>query len=77
MLPGDRYGGGNGDVQMELQQDTIFVQGLPDDVTEEGLAQHFGSIGVIKVSSNLGIWYTGWESLGAVNPECLGETPNG
>lgn len=49
MFVGDRYGS-NSDVQMEQQQDTIFVQGLPDDVNEDAIAQHFGSIGVIKVS---------------------------
>lgn len=35
---------------MEIQQDTIFVSGMGDEVTEEGLVQHFGSIGVIKVT---------------------------
>ena len=34
---------------MELQQDTVFVTGLPEDVNEDSLAGHFGSIGVIKV----------------------------
>lgn len=29
--------------------DTIFVSGLPEDIVEDGLVQHFGSIGVIKV----------------------------
>ena len=29
--------------------DTVFVYGLNEDVTEEALIQHFGSIGVIKV----------------------------
>lgn len=40
-------GGGSGDM-MEMV-DTIFVSGLPDDIDEDGLVQHFGSIGVIKV----------------------------
>lgn len=35
---------------MEIQQDTIFVSGMGEDVSEEGLVQHFGSIGVIKVT---------------------------
>ncbi len=30
-------------------QDTIFISGLPDDVSEEELAVHFGMIGVVKV----------------------------
>lgn len=40
-------GGGGGDM-MEMV-DTIFVSGLPEDIDEDGLVQHFGSIGVIKV----------------------------
>lgn len=31
--------------------DTVFVYGLNEDVTEEALIQHFGSIGVIKVKA--------------------------
>ena len=45
---GGGYGGDG--VQMETQYDTVFVQGLPEDVTESDLAAHFGSIGVIKVT---------------------------
>ncbi|XP_076452924.1 uncharacterized protein LOC143288393 isoform X5 [Babylonia areolata] len=49
----DRGGGGGsggygGGADMEIQQDTIFVSGMGEDVTEEGMVQHFGSIGVIK-----------------------------
>ncbi|UYV68396.1 FUS [Cordylochernes scorpioides] len=33
----------------EEQKDTIFVSGLPEDVGETDLAEHFGSIGVIKI----------------------------
>lgn len=33
----------------EQQQDTVFVSGLPDDVTEEEIASHFGAIGLIKI----------------------------
>lgn len=40
-------GGGGGDM-MEMV-DTIFVSGLPEDIDVDGLVQHFGSIGVIKV----------------------------
>ena len=35
---------------MQTQPDTIFIQGLQTDITEERLAARFGSIGVIKVS---------------------------
>ena len=35
---------------METQEDTVFIQNLPKDVTEQMLAEHFGGIGVIKVS---------------------------
>ena len=34
---------------MEEQQDTIFISGLNEETTEEQLAEHFGSIGLIKV----------------------------
>lgn len=30
-------------------EDSVFVSGLPENVTEAELAQFFGSIGVIKV----------------------------
>ena len=43
--------GGNDDTQ--TQPDTIFVQGLSTQITEEELGQHFGSIGIIKVGSNI------------------------
>lgn len=35
---------------MEVQQDTIFVSNMGQDVSEDLLVQHFGSIGVIKVN---------------------------
>lgn len=28
--------------------DTIFISGLPEDTTEEQLAEHFGQIGIVK-----------------------------
>lgn len=34
--------------------DTIFVSGLPEDIDEDGLVQHFGSIGVIKTDKRTG-----------------------
>ena len=61
-VPGnDRYGGGGGgggggsnysgssSGDMQEQPDTIFIQGLPEFITEEELCQQFGSIGMIKV----------------------------
>lgn len=32
-----------------VQVDTIFVSGMNPELTEDEIAQHFGSIGVIKV----------------------------
>ena len=49
MLAGGGGGGRDGDPTIEVQQDTVFVQGLPESVTEDQLASHFGSIGIIKV----------------------------
>lgn len=34
--------------QYDVAQDTIFISGLPDDATEDQLAEHFGQIGLIK-----------------------------
>lgn len=44
----DGGGGGNND-NMVTQEDTIFVSGMNPDITEEDIADHFGSIGIIKV----------------------------
>ena len=35
------------------ESDTIFVQGLGQDITKEKIAEYFGQIGVIKVSDYL------------------------
>jgi hypothetical protein len=32
----------------ENEVDEVFVSGLPPDATEESIAKHFGTIGVIK-----------------------------
>ncbi|XP_071093987.1 RNA-binding protein cabeza-like isoform X2 [Haliotis cracherodii] len=48
---GGRYGS---DREMETQHDTIFVSGMGEDVVEEALVQHFGSIGVIKTDKRTG-----------------------
>lgn len=54
---GGSYGAGR---EMEVQQDTIFVSNMGQDVTEEQLIQHFGSIGVIKVHMSV---YAMWMFL--------------
>lgn len=38
---------------MVVQEDTVFVSGIDPSFTEEDIAQHFGSIGVIKVCGYL------------------------
>ena len=42
----DSYGGG---AELQEMPDTVFVQGLPEYMSEEDIAAKFGSIGVIKV----------------------------
>ncbi|KAI8381291.1 uncharacterized protein BYT42DRAFT_565996 [Radiomyces spectabilis] len=48
-----RYGGGRShDAEGESihrMEDTVYITNLPQDVTEEKLAAHFGSIGLIKI----------------------------
>ncbi|CEP19965.1 hypothetical protein [Parasitella parasitica] len=34
-------------------EDTVYISNLPQDVTEEKLAEHFGSIGIIKTDKKL------------------------
>lgn len=36
---------------MITQEDTVFVSGMSPALTEEDIQQHFGAIGVIKVST--------------------------
>ncbi|ORE21159.1 hypothetical protein BCV71DRAFT_241842 [Rhizopus microsporus] len=43
-----RYGS-----SMHRMEDTIYISNLPQDVTEEKLAEHFGSIGIIKTDKKL------------------------
>lgn len=61
-LGGDRGGGDRinnshvmpiGEIEVQQFPDTIFVQGLAEDVSEETLAQHFGAIGKLKVWCHL------------------------
>lgn len=53
---GSRFDGGSrggdrsrGESDLVMQEDTIFVSGMPDDASEDDVKDHFGSIGVIKV----------------------------
>jgi hypothetical protein len=54
---GGRGGGssfsGEADDGMQTQPDTLFVQGLPHQISEQDLVEHFGSIGTIKVLHTL------------------------
>jgi RNA recognition motif-containing protein len=36
--------------EMEVQEDTVYVSGLPPETTVDNLGELFGSIGIIKVS---------------------------
>lgn len=40
---------------MVVQEDTIFVSGMGPDTTEDEIANHFGAIGIIKVSAILAV----------------------
>jgi RNA-binding protein FUS len=51
--PPDHFG------HQDSNQDTVFISGLPDDISEDQLVSHFGSIGVIKIDKKTGkpkIW---------------------
>lgn len=47
---GGGFGGDRGGGDMVTQEDTVFIQGMNPSTTEEELCQHFGAIGIIKVS---------------------------
>lgn len=38
---------------MIVQEDTIFVSGMSPETNEDEIANHFGAIGIIKVSANI------------------------
>jgi len=42
-------GGWGGDRELQETPDTVFITGLNENIEEEDLMAHFGSIGVIKV----------------------------
>ena len=35
---------------MVIQEDTIFISGMHPSITEDEIGDHFGAIGVIKVT---------------------------
>ena len=47
---GGGSGGAGGDDRI-VMEDSVFVSGLPESVTETELETFFGSIGVIKVTN--------------------------
>lgn len=44
-------GGWGGDRELQETPDTVFITGLSENIVEEDLMAHFGSIGVIKVGT--------------------------
>lgn len=53
MLHGAGYdsgGGGSGNDNMIIQEDTIFVSGMSPQTSEDDISNHFGAIGLIKVN---------------------------
>lgn len=54
MLHGAGYdsgGGGSGNDNMIIQEDTIFVSGMSPQTSEDDISNHFGAIGLIKVNN--------------------------
>lgn len=49
MFVGGGSGGGGSGSEMITQEDTIFVSGMNPQTTEDDIASHFGTIGIIKV----------------------------
>ena len=46
----DSGGGGSGNDNMVVQEDTIFVSGMSPQTSEDDISNHFGAIGIIKVN---------------------------
>lgn len=40
-----------GQMEKKIRENAVYISLLPQDTAEEKLAEHFGSIGVIKVPS--------------------------
>ncbi|CEG83993.1 hypothetical protein RMATCC62417_17851 [Rhizopus microsporus] len=49
----NRYNSNSNSNGIHRMEDTIYISNLPQDVTEEKLAEHFGSIGIIKTDKKL------------------------
>lgn len=49
-LPGGSSGSSGSGDQLHVQEDTIFISGMDPSISEADIAQHFGSIGIIKVT---------------------------
>ena len=47
---GGGRGGGGGRDETVMQEDTIFVSGIPTHINEDEIKDHFGAIGLIKVN---------------------------
>jgi RNA recognition motif-containing protein len=54
LLGGSSSSGGSGD-QLHVQEDTVFISGMDPIITEQDIAQHFGSIGIIKVNNKAAV----------------------
>lgn len=70
------FGGGGGDRNSEVvtQDDTIFVQGMDPEVTENEINDHFGSIGIIKKDKRTQkpkIWLYKVKETGVGKGECM------
>lgn len=52
-LPGGSSGSSGSGDQLHVQEDTIFISGMDTSISEADIAQHFGSIGIIKVTPKL------------------------
>ncbi|KAG7175769.1 RNA-binding protein cabeza-like [Homarus americanus] len=68
---GDRFRGESSDLVM--QEDTIFVSGMPANATEENIKEHFGSIGIIKMDKRTQrpkIWMYKDKATGRMKGEC-------
>jgi len=48
----------NGGAPGEFLDDTVFIKGLPETVSEELLAKHFSAVGSVKVADSAIITYS-------------------
>lgn len=52
-----------GGMEKKIRENAVYISLLPEDTTEEKLAEHFGSIGVIKVPSINQLLFSSIEKL--------------